>query len=233
MEIINEINNEINNNKNNFFNSIIGKTINGAIDIGLRSILPDLVENQVIDIKNALLENGLKAGIDTAINSVVDFGKSALGIVTGNFENMSQVKIAIGEGGITDTISDILDKAINKTYQKGYIDKNIKVIIESGKNVLLDNITNNIKNEIDLQTTSIEKLEKSINSWKNFYNNKDFKGMTEEYNKINIQLEEIIPLEDVLKETRKLDIIQNLIKNKGGDFCITEEEKKLIENFSS
>ena len=44
--------------KNNFFNNTFGKTINYAIDIGLRAILPDLIENQVIDIKNSLLNNG-------------------------------------------------------------------------------------------------------------------------------------------------------------------------------
>ena len=88
MELNNEINNNINVEKNNFLNSVLGKTINTAIDIGLRAILPDLIENQVIDIKNALLQNGLKSGIDTAVNSAINLGKSAVGIVTGNFENM-------------------------------------------------------------------------------------------------------------------------------------------------
>ena len=39
-------------NQNNFLNNILGRTINGAIDIGLRYILPDLIEEQVIDVKN-------------------------------------------------------------------------------------------------------------------------------------------------------------------------------------
>ena len=94
--------------------------INTAIDIGLRAILPDLIENQVIDIKNALLQNGLKSGIDTAVNSAINLGKSAVGIVTGNFENMDQVRMAVGNGGIVDTVSNVLDKAINNTYKKGY-----------------------------------------------------------------------------------------------------------------
>ena len=29
-----------------------------------------------------------------------DFGKSAIGIFTGNFENMTQVRIALADGGI-------------------------------------------------------------------------------------------------------------------------------------
>ena len=59
MEIENQINNNIKVEKNNLLNNIIGKTINNAIDIGLKTILPDLIENQIIDIKNSLLENGL------------------------------------------------------------------------------------------------------------------------------------------------------------------------------
>ncbi len=229
-----ELNVELNNNieKNNFLNSVLGKTINTAIDIGLRAILPDLIENQVIDIKNALLQNGLKSGIDTAVNSAINLGKSAVGIVTGNFENMDQVKIAVGNGGIVDTVSNVLDKAINTTYRRGYIDKTVTSIIKNGKNVLLNNITNNIKSELDQQTNSVEKLEKYVNNWKEYYNNKDFEGMTKEYNKIRTQMNKVIPLENILKETRKVETLHELIKNNGQNFNITEAEKNIIENFA-
>ena len=229
-----ELNVELNKNveKNNFLNSVLGKTINTAIDIGLRAILPDLIENQVIDIKNALLQNGLKSGIDTAVNSAINLGKSAVGIVTGNFENMDQVKMAVGTGGIVDTVSNVLDKAINTTYKKGYIDKTVTSIIKNGKNVLLNNITNNIKSELDQQTNSVEKLEKYVSNWKEYYNNEDFEGMTKEYNKIKTQLNKVIPLENILKETRKVETLHELIKNNGQNFNITEAEKNIIENFA-
>lgn len=232
MELNNEINNNINVEKNNFLNSVLGKTINTAIDIGLRAILPDLIENQVIDIKNALLQNGLKSGIDTAVNSAINLGKSAVGIVTGNFENMDQVRMAVGNGGIVDTVSNVLDKAINNTYKKGYIDKTVTSIIKNGKNVLLNNISNNIKNELDQQTNSVEKLEKYINNWKEYYNKEDFEGMTKEYNKIKTQLNKVVPLENILKETRKVETLHELIKNNGQNFNITELEKNAIENLA-
>lgn len=230
MEIDNNIN--IGENKNNFFNNIIGKTINNAIDIGLRSLLPDLIENQIIDIKNSLLENGLKSGIDTAINSTIDFGKSAAGIVTGNFENISQVKTAIGDGGIIDTISDLLDKVINKSYEKGYINKTVFSIIKNGKNVLLDNITNHIKSELDEQSNSVEKLEKYLKNWEEQYNKKDFEKMEEEYSKIEKESEKIIPLENVVKQTQRVKVLHNLIKNNGQNFNITEDEERLANNLA-
>lgn len=230
-----EINNNINLEKsnNNFLNNIFGKTINTAIDIGLKAILPDLIENQIIDIKNSLLENGLKSGINTAINSAVDFGKSAAGIVTGNFENINQVKIAIGNGGIVDSVSKVLDKVINTVYQKGYIDKNIKNLIKNGKNVLLKNVSDNIKNQLDEQTNEVEKLEKYLDNWKDSYNKKDFLNMEKIYNKIEKQSEKIIPLENIINETKQIKALHNLIKNNGQNFEITKEEERLAKNLAS
>ena len=232
MEIENEIKNDIQIEKNNFLNNIIGRTINNAIDIGLKSILPDLIENQIIEIKNVLLTNGLKAGIDSAVENAIDFGKSAIGIFTGNFENMTQVRTAVADGGIIDTVSELLDNIINKTYESGYINRSVSSVIKNGKNVLLENITSNIKNELDQQTNSIEKLERYVKNWNEYFDNKDFDGMTKEYNKIKKQLDNIIPVENILKETRKVEVLHNLIKNNGQNFDISNLEKELAEKLS-
>ena len=229
-----EINNRLNieNEKNNFFNNTFGKTINYAIDIGLRAILPDLIENQVIDIKNSLLNNGLKTGIDTAIDSAVNFGKSTAGIFTGNFENIEQVKIAIGNGGIIDSISDVLDNVINSAYKKGYINRDIKNVIKNGKNVLLNNVSNNIKKELDEQVEYVKKLESEVSEWKEFYNNKDFYGMEKAYKRIEKQYEKIVPLENLINETKQVKVLHELIKNNGKNFNITEDEKRLAKNLA-
>ena len=232
MEIENEITKNIQIEKNNFLNSIIGKTINNAIDIGLKSILPDLIENQIIEIKNVLLTNGLKLGIESAVENTIDFGKSAIGIFTGNFENMTQVRTAVADGGIIDTVSNVLDEVINKTYELGYINKSVSSVIKNGKNVLLENISSNIKKELDDQTNSIEKLERYVNNWKEYFENKDFEGMTKEYNKIKKQLDKIIPLDNILKETREVEVVHNLIKNNGQNFDISNLEIELAEKLS-
>lgn len=232
MKIENEINNNINLEKNNFLNSVIGKTINNAIDIGLKSILPDLIENQVIEVKDALIKNGLKDGIQTAVDSAIDFGKSAIGIFTGNFENMTQIRTAVADGGIIDTMSDLIDKVVDKTYFSGHINKSISTLIKNGKDILLDNISSNIKNELDEQTNVLEKLGRYIDNWKECYNNKDFEGMSREYKKIKNQSENIVPVENILKERKKVEILHNLIKNNGQNFEITNLENELVENLS-
>ena len=232
MEIENELNNNIENKTNNFLGNIIKETINNAINIGLKSILPDLIEDQVIDIKDSLIKNGLKGGIDTAVDSAIELGKSAIGIFTGNFENMDQVNTAISQGGIVDNISNLIDKVTNKAYLSGHINISVNKAIKSGKNILLDNITKNINNKIQEQNYSIQKLGNYVENWKDFYNNKDFENMEKEYRKLIKEMNNAIPIENILKETRKIEVLHNLIKNNGKNFNITEEQRKLVENLS-
>ena len=226
MELENEVINnlETEKNDNSFFNTFIGQTVNSAIDVGLRTILPDLIENQIIDVKNALIENGLIGGIRSAVDSTVEMAKSAAGIVTGNFQNMDQVKMAVEKGGIIDTVSSILDKVIDKANQYNMINDTITNVIKSGKNVLLNNIANNIENQIEQQESTIEVLKNSVKNWNTYYEQQDFEGMEVKNKKIEEKIKEIVPLENILKETRRVENIHNLIKNNGNNFNITEEE---------
>ena len=57
--------------------------------------------------------------------------------------------------------------------------------------------------------------------------------MEKEYKKIEKSLNKAIPIENLLKETRKIEVIHNLIKNNGNNFEITEEENELIDKFSN
>ena len=233
MELESEINNELKleNKQNNFLDTFLGKTINGAIDIGLRTILPDLIEEQIIDIKNALLENGLQEGIKTAIDAGKNFAKSFLGIFTGKFENIDQIKIAVGNGGVVDTISDVIDFSLEKIYEKGSINNAIYSLIKGGKNVLINNITSNLNNELEKQSNLIRNLESNIEKWKEAYTNKNFESMNKIYKNIENNLNSIIPIENLIKEIRQIENVQNFIKSKGENYEISELEKELIEKF--
>lgn len=227
----NELNNnkEIQNEQKNFINNTMSSIINTSIDIGLRAILPDLIENQIIEIKNALLENGLKSGIDTAVNSAINFGKSIQGIFTGNFENIEQINNAISKGGIIDSMSNIIDFATDKAYNLNIINKTVTTLIKQGKNLILDNISNNIKKELNNQSNYIENLKDYVDSWKEHYNNKDFDGMEKAYDKIKKQIEKIVPIENLIKETREIETLHNFIKNNNQNFNISEQEMETIK----
>lgn len=61
-----------------FLESNLGQVINGGIDLGLKALLPDIIEDEIIEIKDSIITDGFSAGIKTAIDNVVDMGKSVL-----------------------------------------------------------------------------------------------------------------------------------------------------------
>ena len=224
------LNNEINGKvQNNFLESTLGKTINAAVDIGLRWALPDLIEDEVINIKNSLIKGGLKEGINTAVSSAIDLGKSAMGIFTGNFESISQAQNAVKTGGVIDGISNVIDTVLNKTTKMGLINKGISTVIHQGKNVILDSVSKNIEESFTSQLNNIEKLSKYENNWKNYFENKDFNGMEKEYNKIEKEIKNLAPIEKIMDNVKTIENLHTLIKNNGQDFNLTQEEIELAE----
>lgn len=225
------LNNNIENNRRqmNFLETTLGKTINTAFDIGLRALLPDFIEQQVINIKDNLLNYGLKEGITKTIDEAINLGKSAIGIFTGDFENISQMQNAIKSGGLIDGISSLLDTVVDKVRQEGKINNVVANTIKKGKNVILSNVENNIENMFSKQYEAIEYMDKYIGNWKNHFTNKDFDGMQKEYKKIKQQLKDIAPIEKTIDEAKTIEILHNLIKNNGQDFNLTKEQMELIE----
>ena len=219
----------IENQQRNFLQTNIGKAVNTGLNIGLRYILPDVIEDQVIEIKDSFLQNGFKEGIQTAIDSAINFGKSALGIVTGNFENVQQMQTAVKSGGIIDGISNVLNFTINKVVNSGKIPYALGSAIKTGKNAILNNITKNIESEFENQVNQIEKLNKYKNNWKDYFNNKDFDGMQREYDKIRGKMKEIAPIENTIKTARVVENLHKLIKNNGKNFDLTSEELELAK----
>lgn len=220
---------EIEKEQNNFLETTLGKTINTGIDIGIRTILPDYIEEQVIDLKNNLINYGLKDGIKKSIDDAIDLGKSAIGIITGNFENISQAHNAIKSGGIIDNIASLLDDVIDKAKINGLINSKVARTIKQGKNSILNNVEKNINDTFNNQIKSLTDTEKYINKWKDYFYNKNFDGMEKEYKKIEKEYKNLIPIENTINEIRKIENLQNLIKNKGQNFELSQEELELIK----
>ena len=212
-----------------FIETTLGQTINAGLDIGLRVLLPDIIENQIIDIKDTILEEGFSNGIKKTIDSAIDFGKSVIGIFTGNFQNVTQVHNAVKNGGIIDGISNLLDTTINKIGKTTKIPYSIQQTIKKGKNVILNSISNNIETQFNSQLASIEKIQKYSNQWKDYYKNKDFEGMQKEYDKMKKELKNIIPLETTIKEARQIENIHTLIKNNNKNFNLSKEQLQLAQ----
>ena len=212
-----------------FLETTMGKVVNIGLDLGIRSLLPDLIEDGAIEIKDALLESCLEEGIQKGMQTIFDLGKSAVGIVTGNFENIEQIQMAVKKGGVIDSLSNILDFALNKTESAGILDKDITSVLKSGKNIILDSMTNQIEKEFEYQNNCIEKLNTSIQNWNQYFKKQDIKGMEKEYKKIKQDLQNVIPLENTIKEARKIENIHILVQQKGGDYHLDNIELVLAE----
>ena len=217
------------NTQKSFLQTTLGKTINTAVDIGIRALLPDFIDEQFINIKNNLINNGLKEGISKTIDDAIDVGKSAIGIVTGNFENVNQMQMAVKTGGIIDGVSSLLDTVVDKVKNTGLIDSNVARTIKQGKNVILNNVESNIENTFTDQLKSAEYTNKYINNWKNYYDNKDFEGMEREYYKIKRELKNLVPLEKTINEAKTIENLHKLIRSNGQNFNLTQEQLELAE----
>lgn len=231
------INNEVNltnntqgvtyENQKSFLESNLGQIINGGVDLGIRVLLPDVIEDEVIEIKDSIITDGFKAGMKTAIDNSVDLGKSLLGIFSGQFENLSQVKEAIKKGGLIDGISEVLNWGIDLAKENNLISKSTAKAIKKGKNAILNTVSNNIENSMTAQISSIEKIDKYITKWNEYYNKKDFTNMDKQYKKIEKELQNIMPLENVITKARVVENLHNLIKNNGKNFNLSNEELEL------
>ncbi len=238
MEINNlEKNNTINMNntlvkekdQKEFLDTTLGKAINTAIDIGIRAVLPDFIDEQIINIKDNLLEYGLQDGISKTINEAIDLGKSAIGIFTGNFENVTQMQEAVKNGGLIDGISTLLDTVVDKVNSAGLINNTVANMITQGKDVILNSVESNIENSFNEQYTNIANMDKYIDNWKKSFEKQDFVTMEKEYKKIEKQFKEIAPIEKTINDARSIEILHNLIKNNGQDFNLSKEQLELVE----
>ena len=215
--------------QNNFLETTLGKTINTGIDIGIRALLPDYIEEQIIDLKDNLMKYGLKDGIKKSIDDAINVGKSTIGIVTGKFDNISQMQEAVKNGGIIDNVSYLLDDVINKVKNAGLINSTIANTIKKGKNSILNNVEKNIENTFNNQIIALNYTEKYIENWKNYFENKNFNGMEKEYIKIKKEINNLAPIEKIMDNVKTIENLHTLIKNNGQDFNLTQEEIELAE----
>lgn len=219
LENINELGNKLNNDlklenlQNLFLDTTIGRIANSAIDLGLKIILPDYMENEVIEVKDALITGGIKEGITTAVENAIEIGKKIVGMENLEFKNLKSAQNALIEGNVIGGISNSLDLVLDKAKETNIIPENITTMIKEGKNVVLKNISSNINKEFEQETKALNKLEKYIDNWKNHYKNKNIDGLNNEYKKIEKQMNKILPLENIIKNVNIIRNINELIQN--------------------
>ena len=219
LENMNELGNKLDNflklenAQDLFLNTTVGQIANSAIDIGLKILLPEYMENEVIEVKDALITGGIKEGISTAIENAIEIGKKVIGLDNLEFSNISSAEQALVEGNVIGGISSCLDNVLDKATDANIISVNISNSIKEGKEEILNNISTNINKEFENEIKAVNKIEKYINNWNKYYKSKNMEGLKNEYNKIEKQMKKIMPLENLINNVNKIRNINELIKN--------------------
>lgn len=208
------------------------RIINIVLDIGLKAILPDFLENDVIEIKNAFIKEGFSDGVQEILDKLEDVGKSIIGIFSGKFETVEQIKRLVQTDGILDGISDLIDKILKNMKNKGKISKTTYNLIKSGKKEILNNLEEDLKSTYQETTYSLEKLNQYCEEWKENYKKQDYKAMEKSKNKIKQRLEKSEIIEDIITEARNIEKIQKYIEKKGSIENLSEKEKQLLEKIN-
>ena len=207
--------------QNNALSEILNNVINWSIDAGLKYILPDSIENDVIKIKNDLLNGNAAQKIIDTIGSVINLGKEKLNNEKKEIINTEDIKKVLQNPDTIKLISDKVETILNNKKI------NIQNKERSNKKIIEKNVENNLNNQLERQVNSINKIENYKNEWYKNYENKDFEKINKIYKNIKKELKNIVPIEKLIKETRKIENLNQLIKSKGGDFNITKEELEL------
>ena len=224
MELDNDVTPE---KQNNFLESTLGKAINGAVDLGIKSLMPDFIENEIIEIKDCLINEGFEPGINKAINNAIEIGRNILGIFDCNFLNVEQAEKAVMDGGIIDGISNVLDFVLNKVDKNTEVPNEIINFIKEGKDFILEKIEDRIKENFNMQDNKVADINNHMNSWKEYFSSQNLEMMNITYEKIQDSLGEIMPLEDILKTAKEIENLQTVINNNDGDFLLSKEQMEL------
>ena len=209
--------NDIVNMQDNALSQILNNVINWSIDAGLRYILPDSIENEVIKIKNDFINGNTAQKIIDNIKGLINSGREK----SNNNEilNFDNIKSFFKN---PNTIS-VLTNTVTSLLSENNIDKE-----KSSEKIIYENIESNLDKELVNQIKSLNKIDTYKDEWYKKYEEKDLKEMNKIFKSIKKEFKNIIPLENTIKEIRKIENLNELIKSKGGDFNITKEEKELV-----
>jgi len=130
------------NTHENNISKTIANVANNALEFGLKAILPDFIEDDVIEIKDKFIQEGFTEGVQSVIDKLEDVGKSIKGIFTGEFDSLEQVKRVVQTNGILDGVSTVVDKILKKLLDKKAIKKPTYNMIKQGKKEIINIMKN-------------------------------------------------------------------------------------------
>lgn len=227
MERVNRL--SINNNKNINLNiekkqdNILIKGIKGALNIGLnlgiKAALPNIIEDEVIKLKDSILQNGLKNGLKEGIDNVKNKFKEVMNFFGKNkdnkIKNVEVINDLTKRGGEIDELSKLLSKAIDYTIKSKAINKDLGKAIKAGKSTILRNISNKLRDNMTDVLKEFKNIDELHKNWQAGLNNQDYDVMRKNYMKINKIANEVLPYKELFEKLEEMDLIQKYIEESG------------------
>ena len=226
MELINEIKKDIN------IELKLPEMLDNALDIGLRSVLPDFIEDDVIEIKNAFIQEGFISGIEQIVRKIENIINSIKSLFKGEFEDVDQIKKLVQKNGILSAGASLIDTISKQLLDKKIINKKTYNIIKTGKNKILKSLENELKKYYKEDDYSLEKINEYCQEWKEKYNNKDYEGMKETMNKISQKMEQNKSIENIIKKARTIEKIEKYIEKNGSIENLSESQKNFLKSLT-
>lgn len=213
--------NEISKSQNNFIGDMFKNALNFGVDLGIKALVPDLIEDQVLDIKDAILENGFSDGVSTLMKKVDEFKNSIKGIFTGNFNTIQEIETATKQGGIIKSVSKGLSKGIDAGVKSGAIPKPVGRIIKAGKTTILNEFSSSLESQMKKQMKKFDTLDELNKKWYDALDKRDFDKMSKYTNKISEISKDLVKFSKIIDETKKIEELHNFIKeNNSFDFAV-------------
>ncbi len=219
----------LSNQQNSFLQSNLWKTINSGLDVGIRALLPNFLEDAVIGIKDALVNNGLQGGIQKAVEMAKEVGG---GLASTVFQNITQAYNTLKNGNLIGEVGEAVTNSISRASTNKEISAEVSTTLTNGTKTIIDSIEANIKESFNDQLNSLEKLNKYNNNWKECFENRDFTGMEKEYKKMQNLLNKVMPTENTIKQTRIIENLHTLIKNNNKNFDVSDEQIELAKKLA-
>lgn len=221
------LNENIEQKQRSWTESELFKIIDNGLDAGIRTLLPDFLEDAVIELKNMILNGGFEQTLGNTINKIVEISKENGLLVNDRFTSVEQVKDTLVSGNIINGIDSLIDKEIDKLNEKEIINKKSANKLKKEKDTIVEKIEDNFELSFNNQEIDVKKTENNISNWKNAFNNQDFNLMKKEYKEIKKLMKTVMPLESIIDEYKTIQNLQELIKNNGKNFDLSQEELEL------
>ncbi len=165
---------------------------------------------------------------EKAVEEALKLGLNKLGIKTSTFNNLKDVFEAVKEGDVKKGFSSGLNVAIDLLK----VPQVAKTIIKEGKNIILGKtLDDELQNVMKKQQKTISRIDKKCTQMEEAFKNNDTKTLDKVYKSLKTDVENVMPIKDVIDRGNSMLNRYELFKNKGG-VELTKTELELCEKLA-